>query len=237
MLIIPAVDIMDRRVVQLVGGVPGSERVTMPDPVEAAGLWARRGSEHLHVIDLDGAFGKPDNVGAIKSIIAEYGMSVQVGGGVRDSAKIEALLSAGAERVIVGTKAITDTDWLAGMCDLFPGKLLLAMDTRGGEVVVKGWREPAPLGVDELFRRIRGLPLAGVLNTNVDVEGRGEGIDPAAATDFIERCPHAVVASGGVTTKKDAATLSKAGAAAAVVGMAIYTRTLRPWRWKTKWRV
>lgn len=237
MLIIPAVDIMDRKVVQLVGGIPGSEKISMPDPVEAAGLWAGRGAEYLHIIDLDGAFGKSDNVSAIKAIIKEYGIKVEVGGGVRNASKIETLVSAGADRVIVGTKALADTQWLAEMADLFPDRLVLAMDTKGGEVVVKGWTEPAPLGINEIFGKIKDMPLAAVLNTNVDVEGKGEGIDSGVATRFIKDCPHPVIASGGVTSVTDCETLFLAGAEAAVVGMSIYTGALRPWEWDVPWRL
>ena len=237
MRIIPAVDIMDHRVVQLVGGVPGSEKITMPDPVAAAGMWIGKGADYLHIVDLDGAFGKENNIPVIRKIIETYDVPVEIGGGIRDVSVIEELIDAGAERVILGTKAIREPEWLDEMASMFPKKILLALDTKNNEITMRGWQEAAPIGISEMFSRIRDLPLAGVLNTNVDVEGQGRGIDATRATAFISECPHPVVASGGVSSEADARTLAGAGAEGAVVGVSIYTGILRPWDWKTPWHV
>jgi phosphoribosylformimino-5-aminoimidazole carboxamide ribotide isomerase len=235
MIIIPAVDILDHRVVQLVGGVPGTEKITMPDPVEAAGMWIAKGAKALHIIDLDGAFGKENNIPLIKRIIERYNVPVEVGGGIKDESVIRELLDAGADKVIVGTKAIKDNDWLRDMASKFPGRLLLAMDTKGGRIAVKGWQEDSQISVKEMFRIIRDIPLAGILNTNVDVEGKGMGIDEERSREFISECPLPVIASGGVTTEEDARKLSAAGAAGAVVGVSIYTGLMEPWNWNTPW--
>ncbi len=235
-MVIPAVDVLDHQVVQLVGGVPGSQQVVMPDPVKVAGDWIGKGAEYLHLVDLDGAFGKEDNVPVFKRIIEEYGVPVEIGGGVRTREKVEELVSAGADRVIVGTKAVKDPDWLEGIAHEFPGKVVLSMDTKGGRIAIKGWQEAAELSVEDMFERIRGLPLAAVLNTNVDVEGQRKGIDARQAEDFIRRCPCGVIASGGVTSERDARILSDAGAEGAVVGLAMYTGMVRPWEWDTPWK-
>jgi len=235
MIIIPAVDIMDRRVVQLVGGVPGTEKIVMDDPVAVAMSWIEKGAKALHVIDLDGAFGKENNIPVIKNIIKRCKVPVEVGGGIKDEGTIKELLDAGADKVIVGTKAIKDRDWLSEMSQKFPGKLLLAMDTKGGKIAIKGWQEDSQISVEEMFRIIRNMPLAGILNTNVDVEGRGQGIDGPQAEEFISKCPHPVISSGGVTTEEDAVTLAKAGAAGAVVGVSIYTGLMEPWKWAIPW--
>ena len=235
MLIIPAVDIMDHKVVQLVGGVPGTERIIIDDPVETAVSWIDKGAKALHIIDLDGAFGKQNNIPIIKKIIERCKVPVEVGGGIKDESTIKELLDAGADKVIVGTKAIKDHGWLSEMSNKFPNRLLLAMDTKGGRIAIKGWQEDSLISVEEMFRMIKDIPLAGILNTNVDVEGRGRGIDEAQARDFISRCPHPVIASGGVTTEEDAKMLDAAGAAGAVVGVSIYTGLMEPWRWATPW--
>lgn len=235
MRVIPAVDVLDHQVVQLVGGVPGSQQITMPDPVEVAGMWVSRGAPYLHLVDLDGAFGKESNVPVFKRIIREYGVPAEVGGGIRDVDTIDDLVAAGADRVVVGTKAVREPEWLEMVADRHPGRIVLSMDTKGGAIAIKGWQESAAMTVTEMFDRIRDLPLAAVLNTNVDVEGQRKGIDEAQARDFIGRCPHRVVASGGVTSRADAEILADAGAEGAVVGLAMYTDVITPWTWDTPW--
>ena len=236
MIVIPAVDVLDHQVVQLVGGVPGSQQIVMPDPVEVANMWISKGAEYLHLVDLDGAFGKESNIPVFKRIIAECGVPAEVGGGIRSTETVDDLVSAGADRVVVGTKAVRGPEWLEEIADRHPGKIVLSMDTKGGRIAIKGWQESAQMTVDDMFDRIRDLPLAGVLNTNVDVEGQRKGIDEAQARDFISRCPCKVIASGGVTSKRDADILADAGAEGAVVGLAMYTGVIRPWEWDTPWR-
>ena len=236
MRMIPAVDVMDHQVVQLVGGVPGSQQIVMPDPLAVAGMWVEKGAPYLHLVDLDGASGKENNISVFKKIIREYDVPAEVGGGIRDSETIDDLISAGADRVVVGTKAVKEPEWLEEMADRHPGHIVLSMDTKGGLIAIKGWQESAALSVDEMFERIRDMPLAAVLNTNVDVEGQRKGIDEAQARDFISRCPAKVIASGGVTSKRDAEILADAGAEGAVVGLAMYTNVISPWEWDTPWQ-
>ena len=236
MIVIPAVDVLDHQVVQLVGGVPGSQQIVMPDPVKVAEMWVSKGAPYLHLVDLDGAFGKESNVPVFKRIIAEFNVPAEVGGGIRSAETVDELVAAGADRVVVGTKAVKEPEWLEEMADRHPGKIVLSMDTKGGRIAIKGWQESAQITVDDMFERIRGLPLAGVLNTNVDVEGQRKGINEAQARDFISRCPCKVIASGGVTSRRDAEILSEAGAEGAVVGLAMYTGVISPWEWDTPWR-
>lgn len=235
MRIIPAVDVMDHQVVQLVGGKPGSQQIVMPDPMKVAQMWVDKGADYLHLVDLDGAFGKENNLAVFKRITKEIGVPTEIGGGIRDVDTIDDLVSAGVDRIIVGTKAVKEPDWLADMADRHPGKIVLSMDTKEGRIAIKGWQESAQISIQDMFDRIKGLPLAAVLNTNVDVEGQRKGIDEAQAKDFISRCPTKVIASGGVTTFDDAKILSSAGAEGAVVGLAIYTNIIKPWEWNTPW--
>ena len=236
MRMIPAVDVMDHQVVQLVGGVPGSQQIVMPDPLAVAGMWVEKGAPYLHLVDLDGAFGKENNIPIFKRIIRDYAVPAEVGGGTRDSETIDELISAGADRVVVGTKAVKEPEWLEEMADRHPRHIVLSMDTKGGLIAIKGWQESAALSVEDMFERIRDMPLAAVLNTNVDVEGQRKGIDEAQARDFISRCPAKVIASGGVTSRRDAEILADAGAEGAVVGLAMYTNVISPWEWDTPWQ-
>lgn len=235
MRIIPAVDVMDHQVVQLVGGVPGSQQIVMPDPLSVAEMWVSRGAGYLHLVDLDAAFGKEGNIPIFERIIRECGVPAEVGGGIRSTDTVDELVSAGADRVVVGTRAVKEPDWLAEIADRHPGRIVLSLDTKGGRIAVKGWQESAQRTVGEMFDIIRDLPLAGVLNTNVDVEGQRKGIDEAQARSFISGCPCPVIASGGVTSRRDAEILSDAGAEGAVVGLALYTDVIRPWEWDTPW--
>lgn len=235
MRVIPAVDVMDHQVVQLVGGVPGSQQVVMPDPVSVAEMWVSKGAGYLHLVDLDAAFGKDGNIPVFERIIRESGVPAEVGGGIRSTEAVDGLVSAGADRVVVGTKAVKEPDWLTEIADRHPGRIVLSLDTRGGRIAVKGWQESAQRTVSEMFDIIRDLPLAGVLNTNVDVEGQRNGIDEAQARSFISECPCPVISSGGVTSRRDAEILSDAGAEGAVVGLALYTGIIRPWEWDTPW--
>ena len=235
MKVIPAIDIMNHQVVQLVGGVPGTEKVKIPDPVAVAHSWVDKGAKYLHIVDLDAAFGEDDNFDTITEIAQTAGVPVEVGGGIRKESRIRNLLESGVDRVIVGTRAVTDREWLNEMCQVFPNKLVMALDTKDGKVTVRGWQEAADLPLNFILDSVRNLPLAGVLNTNVDVEGQGKGINEEWVEKFSKMCPHKVIASGGVTTERDAQILASYGTEAAVIGVSIYTGLAEPWNWTKPW--
>ncbi len=228
MRVIPAVDMIKGRVVQLVGGVPGTERVVLPDPVEVALDWESRGAPAIHVVDLDAALGKGSNLDHIMGIISKMTVPVQVGGGIRSFVRVKELLDAGASAVVVGTKAIREPEWLKKVSSDHPGKVILALDVKGGKIQVKGWQESTGISMKEMFERIEELPLSGVLHTNVDVEGQAKGIAAEEARRFIQDCPFPVISSGGITTTEDIAALESMGAEAVVIGVALYTGRLDP---------
>ena len=237
MIIIPAVDVLDHKVVQLVGGAPGSQKITLPDIRETAAKWVSLGAPYLHLVDLDGAFGKGDNTDVFCEIIRTCGVPCEVGGGIRSEETIRKYVEAGAARIIVGTKAVTDPKWLKEMALKFPNKLVVGMDMKDGEVVIKGWQEKSPHPLKYLFGVIDPLPVIGVLFTDVNVEGKKMGVSYDATWKFVSDCPKAVIASGGVTRYEDAIRLAQSGASAAVVGMALYDGTLKPWEWPIPWTV
>jgi phosphoribosylformimino-5-aminoimidazole carboxamide ribotide isomerase len=224
---------MGGKVVQLVGGVPGTERIVLPDPITVAHDWENQGAPGLHVIDLDAAMGKGNNFPIIQRILAEVEIPVQVGGGIRSESIVDDLISSGASRVITGTRGILDHVWLKSMTERWPGKVMLAVDMRESKVLIKGWQEPTMITLDKIFHKIRELPLAGVLYTDVDVEGKNAGINIHKTKAFIDQCPHKVFVAGGIKNREDIDLLEKLGAYAAVVGMAIYTGGIAPsdvWR-------
>src|SRR6185295_8361117 len=162
---------------QLVGGSYDAEVVRIADPVDAAGRWAAAGFRRLHVVDLDAATGRGGNGAAIERILARGDVEAQVGGGVSSSSRITALLDSGAANVIVGTRAIADPAWLRGAAARRPGQLMVAVDVRSGRVAVDGWTRTVDASPVDQLRELRDLPLAGVLVTAVDVEGRLRGPD------------------------------------------------------------
>ena len=237
MIVIPAIDVLEHKVVQLVGGVPGSQQIIIEDPFEVAMSWVKKGAPYLHLVDLDAAFGKPDNSDVFCRIIRNAGVPCEVGGGIRSEEQIEKYVEAGAERIIVGTKAVTDLEWLKEMANRFPNKLMLGLDMKGGKIAIKGWQESSDLSLEHVFEVIESLPVVAVLNTDINVEGQQNGIDEAGVNAFVKACPKMVIVSGGVTHESDAEAASKAGAGGVVVGMALYRNTIRPWEWEFPWVV
>jgi phosphoribosyl isomerase A len=222
-----AIDVRGGRVVQLVGGRPESERISLPDPAGVALEWIGCGFAGLHVVDLDAALGVGTNDDAVRAVIdAADGTPVQVGGGVRSTRRATELLDAGTARIVVGTRAIEDPVWLAGIADRWPGRVVVAADMRDGDVVVRGWTAGAGCTVDALLHRLNPLPLAGILVTDVSREGRMSGADIPLFSRVVTLSRLPVHASGGIATESDLAGLAAAGAAAAVLGMSLYTGAL-----------
>ncbi len=223
MIAAPAIDLMDGRCVQLRGGVPEDQRVSLPDPLAVARRWWDMGFSHLHIVDLDAALDRGNNRALIADVLEATPATTQVGGGVRTTEAARDLLDAGADRVIVGTRAIDDPEWLSLLARGFAGRVMLAADIRDEKVLRKGWTEAAELTVETLLSRTGELPLAGVLCTDVGREGRLEGIDPDTAIGVIHASPHPIWMSGGITTLDDLVVLAEAGSAGAVLGMSLYT--------------
>ncbi len=235
MNVIPAVDILDGKVVTLVGGKPGTEKVSLHNPHEVALEWESKGARMIHVVDLNAAMGRGDNFEAIKSIISRVDIPIQIGGGIRTIEAAELLLNLGASRVVVGTRAVTDPEWLEELSLSNHNKIVLALDLRDGKIQVHGWRESSERGVNDILERTADLPLAGVLHTNINVEGKAAGIDLTEIKQFKEMCPHPVIASGGITTLEDLTQLKALGIDSAIVGLALYAGTIKAEDvWKVK---
>jgi phosphoribosylformimino-5-aminoimidazole carboxamide ribotide isomerase len=225
--VVPAVDLQDGQVVQLVGGERDTG-TTYGDPVEAAREWLAAGAETLHLVDLDGAFdGDRANAAAIDDIIevctgeiAGDAVGVQLGGGIRTAAEATALLERGVDRVILGTAAVESPAIVSEVAD--PGRVMVSLDASGGEVVVSGWTEGTGLDPAEAAGRYEDLGAGAILFTDVDVEGRMEGVRTGPVERVVEAVDIPVVASGGVATLDDVRALRDAGAAAVVVGTALY---------------
>lgn len=228
MIAIPAVDLRGGACVQLVGGSYAQEKVRLENPLEVARSWERYGFERLHVVDLDAATGQGSNLPLVRTIISDAGLPVQVGGGVRSSELVEELLEAGASRVIVGTRAIEEPDWLAGLASRHPGEIIVAADVRERRVTTRGWAHTLPVDILDLVEELNGFPLGGLLVTAVHREGQMQGTDLPLMEDVAELSHVPVFASGGVSSMHDLRALEHRGLAGAVIGMALYTGALDP---------
>jgi len=225
---IPAIDIREGACVQLVGGSYDAEQVRLDDPPGVAHKWEFAGFHCLHVVDLDAATGRGTNAEMIREVLRATSMEAQVGGGVRDEERIESLLRDGAQRVVLGTKAVENANWLGDMAEAFPGRLIVAADVRDRHVVTRGWTRTSDRYVLDLIEELNALPLAGVMVTAVHKEGLMEGTDLSLMEDVVEESEHPVCASGGIGTIGDLRALEDRGVASVVIGMALYTGAIDP---------
>jgi phosphoribosylformimino-5-aminoimidazole carboxamide ribotide isomerase len=220
--VIPAVDVQAGQAVQLVGGERGTG-THYGDPVEAAHRWVEAGAETLHLVDLDGAFeGERRNAVAVERILEAVDVGVQLGGGIRTPDDARSLLETGVDRVILGTAAVENPGIVGTISETFPGTVMVSLDAREGEVVVSGWTEGTGLDPAEAAARYEKLGAGAILFTDVDVEGQLEGIRREPVERVVEAVDIPVVASGGGSTLEDVRTLKSVGAAAVVVGTALY---------------
>ena len=221
-----AVDVMDGQCVQLTGGDPTTARFQR-DPIEAAHHWLNEGADGLHLVDLDAAMGRGSNDELFRELIMSVNGTVQIGGGVRDAARIDDWIATGVQRVIVGTRAIRDPEWLQAMAERYPERLVLALDARDGEVTVSGWTEGSGVQAIDVARQVDAAGLAGFLYTNVGIEGSLQGLDPTPIEELCQAVDTPVLVSGGIKTVEDVKLAYELGAAGVVIGTALYAETVR----------
>ncbi|HKC80718.1 MAG TPA: 1-(5-phosphoribosyl)-5-[(5-phosphoribosylamino)methylideneamino] imidazole-4-carboxamide isomerase [Gemmatimonadaceae bacterium] len=226
MQVIPAIDLRDGACVQLVGGSYSAERIRLADPVGVAAAWADAGFKRLHVVDLDAATGRGTNRETVKQILAANAVSLQCGGGVRELESIEELLAAGASEVVLGTRAVEDRDWLEKAAGVYPNRLIVAADARGRNVATRGWTDTVSVDVATFVKELNQFPLAAIIVTAIDFEGRMRGTDVALMRELAALSRPPLQASGGVGTLRDLRDLAIAGVSATIVGMALYTGAL-----------
>ncbi len=226
MILIPAIDLKGGACVRLVRGDMEKATVFNADPAAQAEIFARQGFEYLHVVDLDGAFaGKPINADAVQSILARVKMPVQLGGGIRDLATIEAWLGKGVDRVIIGTAAVRDPELVRSAARLYPGQIAVGIDARDGKVAVEGWAESTEMGAIDLGRRFEDAGVAAIVHTDISRDGAMMGLNVAAALALAEAVSIPVIASGGLASLADVERLLMPDCsklAGAITGRALY---------------
>ena len=222
MHVIPAIDILGGRCVRLVRGDYSHPTVYSDDPVDVAATFASAGAKRIHVVDLDAARGGGDNGDLIETILRRGDLEVQVAGGIRTESHVDALLKVGAHAVVMGTAAVREPRVLERCTRKHPGRILTALDIRDNQPSVTGWTQTEPLKIGILLARWDVLPLAGVILTCIDRDGTLEGPDMKTLTRVRSMTSLPVQYSGGISSIEDIQHVAQAGAAAVILGKALY---------------
>lgn len=215
---------------RLVQGKADQETVYSNDPLSMANHWDEEGAQMIHVVDLDGAFqGSPINAEIVKNIIYSSSVDIQVGGGIRTLETIESYVKAGAYRIILGTIAQKEPEFVEEACKRFPDKIIVGIDARDGLVAVKGWVEVSEQKATDLAQKLKGYGIAGFIFTDISRDGMLQGPNLESIKEFAESAQLPVIASGGVSRLEDIKNLAKLksyGVEGVIVGKALYDKTL-----------
>jgi len=223
--ILPAIDLLDGKVVRLERGDYDRRTTYSLDPAAVAHRLADAGVRWVHVVDLDAArTGRPTNTAAVADIRQAVDLRIELGGGARDVATIDAMLAMGVDRVVVGSAALRDWEWFEGLLDRgdLAGRLALGLDCRSGRLAVEGWTKELPATPVELARRVKGLPLGAIVYTDITRDGMMGGVNVEATAEVVAATDVAVIASGGVGSLDDVLACKRIGCAGVIVGKAWY---------------
>jgi phosphoribosylformimino-5-aminoimidazole carboxamide ribotide isomerase len=225
-ILYPAIDLKGGQCVRLLRGEMSQATVFSDDPVGQARRFVVAGCRYLHVVDLDGAFaGKPMNAAAVEAIVDGASVPVQLGGGIRDRATIEAWLARGVARVILGTVALSDPDLVRAVCRAHPGRIVVGIDARGGRVAVEGWVKASERTALDLALAFEDAGVAAIVYTDIERDGALAGVNAEATAALARRLGTPVIASGGVASLDDLAQLKAReadGIAGVICGRALY---------------
>jgi phosphoribosylformimino-5-aminoimidazole carboxamide ribotide isomerase len=231
-ILFPAIDLKNGEAVRLQQGDMARATVFSRDPAAQARAFAAQGFTYLHLVDLDGAFaGKPVNAAAVERILAAVKIPVQLGGGIRDRATIDAWLDKGIARVIVGTAAVRDPALVKAAARAYPGRVAVGLDARDGKVAVEGWSQTSTLSALDVARRFEDAGVAAIVYTDVNRDGMLEGLNLDATITLAEQISLPVIASGGLASLADVRALLEPRAQkleGAIAGRALYDGRLDP---------
>ncbi|MHC4338075.1 MAG: 1-(5-phosphoribosyl)-5-[(5-phosphoribosylamino)methylideneamino]imidazole-4-carboxamide isomerase [Planctomycetota bacterium] len=227
MYIIPAIDLIKGKCVRLIQGEYHRQITYRENPVEQAKEFSSAGAKWLHIIDLDGAkVGKPVNAETVAAIAALKQLKIELGGGIRDEGTIERMLDIGVDRVIIGTKAVSDFEWFSQVAEKFKGKTVLGLDARGSKIATHGWTQNGHENLLEFATEAAKLPLAAIIYTDIDRDGMMTGPNLERTKALVEAVDVPVIASGGVKEIVDIKKLAELGVEAVVIGRSLYEGTL-----------
>jgi phosphoribosylformimino-5-aminoimidazole carboxamide ribotide isomerase len=227
MLIIPAIDIKDGRCVRLYQGEMEKDTVYYESPVEAAKHWVEQGAELIHVVDLNGAVeGRPVHKQEVAAICMGFGVPVELGGGLRSFEAIEESMALGVARVVLGTAAYEDPDFLRAVCKRFPGKIVVGIDARDGRIAIKGWKEDTSMDAVELAERCQEDGASRIIYTDISRDGTSLGVNAEEMLRIARAVKIPIIASGGVASLDDIRrlkALENDGVEGVIVGRALYS--------------
>ena len=226
MILFPAIDLKEGRCVRLVQGDMKQATIFNDDPAAQAETFAGQGFAWLHLVDLDGAFaGRPMNAAAVEAILSRVKIPVQLGGGIRDMKTVEGWLAKGVSRVIIGTAAVRDPDFVREAARLFPGRVAVGIDAKDGRVAVEGWARTSTLTAEELGRRFEDAGVAALVYTDILRDGVLKGLNLPMTLALAQAVRIPVIASGGLASMADIERLLEpdcAALAGAITGRALY---------------
>ena len=223
MYLYPAIDLVQGKAVRLFKGDYDQMTVYSDDPVSVAKDFQNAGSKHIHLVDLEGAkSGVPENLETIKRIIAETDLFVEVGGGIRNMETVETYLSAGVNRVILGTAAVTDPAFLEAALAKYGEKIAVGVDLKDGLVAIKGWTETSDLTADAFFSRMEELGVKTIICTDISLDGAMKGTNRELYRELSRKYAIDLIASGGVSSLEDVQALSAMNLQGAIIGKAYY---------------
>jgi phosphoribosylformimino-5-aminoimidazole carboxamide ribotide isomerase len=232
MILFPAIDLKNGEAVRLQQGDMARATTFNRDPAAQAKAFAQQGFEYLHIVDLDGAFaGKPMNAAAVERILAAVAIPAQLGGGIRDRATVEAWLTKGIARVIIGTAAVRNPALVKEAARAYPGRVAVGLDARDGKVAVEGWAETSELAALDVARRFEDAGVAAIIYTDVARDGMLQGLNLDATIALADAVSIPVIASGGLASIEDVRALLAPRARkleGAIAGRALYDGRLDP---------
>jgi len=222
--VIPAIDLKNKKCVSLVQGIPGTERVSINEPKGVALQWVAEGASVLHLVDLDGAIeGQRLNSSIIESIVKNFDIETQVGGGIRSKEDVAGLLAMGVDRVILGTVAVNNPQLIKELAGEYGSeRIMVALDSKNGKVTTHGWAKQSSFTAVELGRKFEELGAGSILFTDINTEGLLKGVNPEPTRELAQALSIPVIASGGITTLSDIRAIRGTGAKGVVVGAALY---------------
>lgn len=234
-IVIPAIDLKEGRVVRLSQGDFGRQEIMNDQPVETARYFKEQGAGELHVVDLDGArSGQPENREIIQEILKVEGLKIQIGGGIRNKAAAEKYLNSGAAAVVLGTAAVTGSELVRELIEDFgPERVVVSLDTRRGELAISGWEEGSGRSLKEALAELKEIGVRRFVYTDITRDGMLSGPD-LETLKFLLKEDIEVTASGGISSEEDLEYLEETGIERAIVGKALYLREINP---ETLWQV